>query len=83
MYLQRGRRVSLARLIYSYVLQEKTMKVIANRHKTAVSVCYEDLVKNRKNNKQICSAIGLEYSPEMIEDHFRRNTSFESCEEKS
>lgn len=79
--LRNSKRLSLIRTVQhllGYTYASKIEKRFCHRHKV-LRVRFEDLKSSKqKTLKKICDYLDLEYSDDMTEDRFPRNTTFKS-----
>lgn len=67
---------SVIRSVAEYVLQNKCAEIL-NGNENAIFIRYERLANDTSRElKKICDFVGLEYSDKLINNNFRRNTSF-------
>lgn len=79
-----GVRGNLLKEVYFYVLQGKILDRIQRDFSQQDAVTEYEILKQDPESeaRRICSIIGLEYTPDMLEISFRRNTSFKDAQQR-
>ena len=80
-----GVKSSLIKEVYFYVLQGKILDRIQQGFTQQDAVAeYETLKQNPElEARRICNIVGLDFTPDMLEISFRRNTSFKNAEHRN